>query len=203
MELSGKFHSHITVLCDDDQIPKLRDLCKQLRCVVTVIDLQKETKAQRDIMLTHHFFIGRGVYNSVNDIKHALQESCDILSLNGFEPVRTKLEHESLPTVTPSLNTYREVHFKCIMPASRRKDLIKLVRDMDDTLVPSNNPYETLDDGNITQFINKRFYDGTVEEADKSSDDIAAMLSALCTVKEVKRESVVYDSNLSHDKWWA
>ena len=203
MELSGKFHSHITVLCDDDQIPKLRELCKELRCVVTVIDLQKETQAQRDIMLTHHFFIGRGVYNSVEDIKHALQTSCDVLSLHGFNPVRTKLEHESLPTVEPSVETYREVHFKCILPAVKRDAFISAVRSMDDTLVPSNNPYETFDNGDITQFINKRYYDGTVEEADKQSDAVASMLSTMCTVKEVKRESIVYDSNLSHDKWWA
>ena len=203
MNIQGKFHSHITVICDNDHIPALKLLCKTLRCVITVIDLEKDTKSQRDIMLTHHFYIGRGKYNSVDEIKTELENACSILTQNGFNVVRTKLEHESLPTVTPSESTYREVHFKCIMPVADRDVILATVRSSNDTLVPSSNPYENLGDGNVTQFINKRFYIGSVEEADTESDEIASMLGTLCSVIEVKRESVVYDSNLSHDRWWA
>ena len=89
------------------------------------------------------------------------------------------------------------------MPADRREEIIEQMLKFDDTIVPSSNPFEKLKDGNIVQFFNKRYYEGTVEQVDDESLMIVAQLSTLCEVKDVKRESVVFDTNIEHDKWWA
>lgn len=203
MDLKGKFHSHITVMCDSDRIDELRLLCRQLYCKVTVIDLERGDRSQQDIMLTHYFHTKHGQYSSVEEIRSKLENDCVILKEHGFDAIRIKLEHESLPTNNPTADTYREIHFKCVMPSTERDAIIQRMAEFDSTIVPSSNPFEKLKDGNIVQFFNKRYYEGTVEEVDQSSVMIEDHLNTLCTVKEVKRESVVFDTNLEHDKWWA
>ena len=203
MKLEGKFHSHITVMCDESQIDDLRLLCRQLYCKVTVIDLERGDRKQQDIMLTHYFHTKHGQYSTVEEIRSRLENDCATLKENGFNAVRIKLEHESLPTNDPTADTYREVHFKCIMPSDDRDSIFQRMAEFDSTIVPSSNPFEKMKDGNIVQFFNKRYYEGTVEEVDQASNEIVAALNTMCTVKEVKRESVVFDTNLEHDKWWA
>ncbi|MFY0656148.1 MAG: hypothetical protein JXR12_05150 [Neptunomonas phycophila] len=154
-------------------------------------------------MLTHYFHTKHGQYSTVEEIRSRLENDCATLKENGFNAVRIKLEHESLPTNDPTADTYREVHFKCIMPSDDRDSIFQRMAEFDSTIVPSSNPFEKMKDGNIVQFFNKRYYEGTVEEVDQASNEIVAALNTMCTVKEVKRESVVFDTNLEHDKWWA
>lgn len=203
MTLEGKFHSHITVNCDMTRIDELKSLCKQLYCKVTVIDLEREDRRQQDVMLTHHFHTQHGHYSSVDEIRAKLERDCATLNGCGFPTLRIKLEHESLPTVAPNNENYREVHFKCVIPADQRDDVIERVAKFDNTVVPSSNPFEKRTDGTVVQFFNKRYYDGTVDQVDRLSEEIEQHLNTLCDVKEVKRESVVFDTNLNHDKWWA
>ena len=203
MNLTGQFHSHITVLCESKDIPKLKSLCGKLYCKVTVIDLKRDNRIQQDIMLTHYFHTEHGSYRTVEEIRSRLEDVCNILKNNNFNPVRTKLEHESLPTNAPSPETYREIHFKCVMNEKDRDNIIRQMSVFDNNIVPSSNPFEKLEDGKIVQFFNKRYYDGTVEGVDNQSELIVAHLNKLCDVKEVKRESIVFDTNIKHDKWWA
>jgi hypothetical protein len=189
--LVGKFHAHITVHTNQDfQPPK--------GWKTTIILLTKDNKDQKDIMITKHYMTGRNNIKTVQDIVNNIKNTSTMLSNNGISVIREKLEHESLPTISPAENFYRECHIKIRVPNNVKLNTI-------DNFVQSRNPME-LTENYSTVFLNSRYYNGSVQEIDanieKSVEEIKR-INTCCEILEIKKESTIYDTNLQLDKWWA
>ena len=119
---------------------------------------------------------------------------------------RIKLEHESLPSLDSfDKEHYHEVHIKLEIPESTfdadYQRLLELGRSH--CFVPSRNPFQRKG-GTVTQFANLRIYEGSHSSADATINAIVDAISKHgFSVKEVKRETVVYDTAHSQDAWWA
>ena len=138
-------------------------------------------------------------------IAEKLVEKISALATDGWQVIRAKLEHESLPSLGRYDAThYHEIHVKLRLPTTSYQRDYECLRSLGEQhqFVPSRNPLDTDDDG-VTQFVNQRIYAGTQADADSSVD---AMLVALkredFEVIEVKRETVVFDTDQQLDAWW-
>lgn len=204
--IDGKFHSHITVhVAGDAEIERLRDFCRARRVKLTVIDLDDfRGRAQRDVMTTQHYRIeGDG---AVRQILSELQALTGELGEAGFEVVRVKLEHESLPTLPVFDGTnYREIHIKLRIAPARFDEALAWLREVSGQwgFVPSSNP-RAIHGDHIVQFVNLRLYEGTLAETEAVVESLVEALTAHgLDVAEVKQETAVFDTNLDLDRWWA
>lgn len=191
-ELDGRFHAHLTILTDKPnfECPK--------GWKVTIILLRKGDVEQQDIMITKHFVKGTPKTPKTLSIYVDCERAKLELEYAGHKVIRTKIEHESLPTFAPSEAHYRECHVKIKKPVGTKLIAVP-------GFVESNNPMEVTDT-HSTVFLNARFYSGSVNEVDETVDsmiDQVRKLNPLCTILEAKKESAIYDSNLNLDKWWA
>lgn len=190
MNLKGKFHVHLTLLCNsfDSSLKSWK---------TTIIQLNKGEQEQLDVMLTKHYFVPSRKTQSLEDIKSDVAQAVVDVKKLGYRVVRVKLEHESLPTLAPSRENYRECHIKLKLP----KDY---VLDCPEGFVKSSNPLAQLAEHDV-YFINKRWYDGCVDSIEAEVAQAAAYVSQHNSVEvlEAKVESVVLDSNQMLDKWWA
>lgn len=177
--LKGKFHVHLTI---ENESPIKIKSWKQ-----TIVLLSKENRSQLDIMFTKHYFVPSIKTKTVDCIKKDVAKYVDFLEKLGVKVVRVKLEHESLPTNPPSVSHYRECHIKVF------EDKLQQIPD---GFVKSQNPVEK-----GVYFINKRWYSGGVDSIQKEVESVVTLLGD--AVKEVKVESIVYDTNKQLDKWWA
>jgi hypothetical protein len=188
--LTGKFHVHLTLLCNsfDSSLKSWK---------TTIIQLKKGEQEQIDIMLTKHYFIPSRKTQSLDDIKKDIAQAVQDVEQLGYKVVRVKLEHESLPTLPPSRENYRECHIKLKLPKG-------YVLDCPEGFVKSSNPLAQLDEYDV-YFINKRWYDGCVDsiEAEVKQAIPYVLENNTVVVLEAKVESVVLDSNQMLDKWWA
>lgn len=204
--ISGKFHSHITVkISNQSEVSRLREFCKKRRVKFTEIDLSDFSgREQKDIMITKHFLTdGKdAVYKIIDDLDSLSKEA----TKEGFEVVRVKLEHESLPTISRfDSNNYREIHIKLRVRKDEydwTMDFLKMYSKMYG-YVPSKNPAS--DKGEfLSQFVNVRYYDGTLSDTDDKVTKLVRFLTENgILVEEVKSETAVFDTNLSLDSWWA
>lgn len=204
--IDGKFHSHITVhVSGDDEIERLRMFCRERRVKLTVIDLENfRGRAQRDVMTTQHYRVeGSG---AVREIIESLRELTRELGEEGFEVVRVKLEHESLPTLPVfDGSNYREIHVKLRVDPARFDEELAWLREVSGRwgFVPSSNP-RAIHGDHIVQFVNLRLYEGTLEETEAVvADLVSALVARGLDVAEVKQETAVFDTNLDLDRWWA
>lgn len=189
--LVGKFHAHITVHTD-----------KEFECPkgwkTTIILLKKDGREQKDVMITRHFVLGSEKNPNLESIMNELHDTRKGLWGVGHNVIRVKLEHESLPTLSPTEITYRECHIKIKKPTET--NLITV-----DGFVESSNPMEVTTT-HSTVFLNARFYQGSVDNIDCAIDKVVEQLKALnpkCEILETKKETTVYDTNHGLDKWWA
>lgn len=190
--ITGKFHAHITIEGYNDGF-----ICPK-GWKNTIITLNKNNREQRDIMITRHFLHGSNKNPDFKSIEQDCNDAKLELENNGSIVTRIKLEHESLPTVDPTINNYRECHVKIKKPLNINLVLI-------DNFVESSNPMESHIDYSIV-FINARYYSGTVDDIDIKIDNQInefKILNPLCEVIEVKKESTIFDTNLELDRWWA
>ena len=179
MDLQGKFHVHLTVKNKTDfKLPTWKQ---------TIILLSNDNKEQLDIMFTKHYFIPSNKTKSVEDIKRDVDKYVKELNSRGIEVIRVKLEHESLPTLSPSESNYRECHIKV---------LENKLTSIPEGFVKSKNPIQ---EG--VYFLNKRWYVGDISDIEHEVDLVVEFLKE--AVIEVKLESIVFDSNKRLDKWWA
>ena len=208
----GRFHSHVTVhLGDPDEagdtdaaLARLRDLCQSRKVKLTVIDLARGDRRQRDVMTTcYHRHDGDDAVARIVEEMAALGRA---LSGAGFPVLRFKLEHESLPTLrrfTPE--RYREIHVKLSLPEADADTRLARLAELAPALgvVPSRNPLERRA-GRVIQFVNLRIYDGDLAACERRVDGVVAALEADgFTVLQVKRETTVLDTRRAHDAWWA
>ena len=201
MNLIGKFHSHITVL-DGSRASDILDI-NNIRHKATTIKLSGDGAEQIDVMITQHFHTRR--WGSYSNIKAEILRTKKILTDSGVAVIRVKIEHEDLPTIPPSEFNYRECHIKMRIPNSIYCGLIsKLSQDTKlNKFRLSNNPNEVKDEY-THHFLNARVYSGTIIEFDSNVQEAANHLRGLgVNVIEAKIESTIYDSRLSHDRWWA
>ena len=191
--LEGHFHAHITVRNDteDPYFPP-----KGWK--TTIIILNKADRSQRDAMITRHFMLGSEKTPDMLSIMAELDKASQSMTANGYEVLRSKLEHESLPTLPPSAETYREAHIKIRKPLSTK--LLPLGE-----FVQSRNAMETSDTHEVV-FLNARWYAGTVDAVDAYVDVAVKLFQEMnpdAEVLDVKKETTVFDTNLNLDKWWA
>jgi hypothetical protein len=204
-DLKGKFHAHITVLAKS--LAVLEAKAKANKAKTTVIYLQKGDSFQTDVMVTKYFFIKDDEDKTVFDFLEDLKEIAADIESGGMKVLRTKIEHESLPTLLPSKDHYWEMHFKCLIPFEDLEDIKAGIQESIPGMVPSTNVFSKKEQKAV-QFFNMRVYEGTEEQAMETFERLQSVLSTvmLCfhgELIESKREVIVYDSNHSHDEWWA
>ena len=203
--VAGKFHSHVTVAVEDDaQIERLRLWCRERKLKLTVIALERGTRAQRDVMTTQHYRVEAP--GAAAQILDALIAQCHALRQASMTPLRVKLEHESLPTLARfSPAQYREVHIKLRLPATSYQASLQALAALGQELgfVPSSNPNERGED-HVAHFVNMRLYEGTLAQADAR---IQGVLDALgergYEIAQVKAETTLLDTHHALDAWWA
>ena len=203
-DIGGIFHAHLTVLAASDQLPALDDLCRGQRVKLTIVDLEKDRRQQRDVMTTSYYH--ESSPGSLTRIIGKLNDLAHVLDTQGYPVVRAKLEHETRPTVASfSRAQYHEVHIKLAIPAEsfprRRQQLAELGKVKG--FVASNNPRERTD-GQVMQFVNLRIYEGDQAGADARVRELVTCLEAEgFVVRETKQETVIFDTHLELDEWWA
>lgn len=202
-DLKGDFHAHLTVSVDLADLDALRQTCLAQKVKLTVVELENlEGRTQTDVMATCYFRDFEP--GAVKRIAVKLAEMTIAFEAAGFDVIRAKLEHESLPSL-PAFDRehYHEIHVKLSIPAAEfdrvREDLLALGKQHD--FVPSRNPRDRRE-GLVTQFVNKRLYSGEQADADLAVSRMLAALEPMATVLEVKRETVVFDTMQQHDRWW-
>lgn len=192
MQLQGKFHAHITMGTQDVdfQPPK--------GWKTTIITLSRGDRHQKDVMITRHFMVGSEKNPTLDSVMADMEATTTEMSDRGYDVIRAKLEHEDLPTIAPSLDTYRECHIKIQKPIGTKLSTVT-------NYVQSRNPMETTTT-HETVFLNARYYNGTNEGVDGQIDSVVRTLGILnpdCKILEVKKETTVFDTNHKLDKWWA
>ena len=201
----GKFHSHITVEINEQaQLEQLKAWCRERKIKLTVIDLERQERTQRDVMTTQHYRIEEP--DAVAQIVDKLKALSLELEAHGYEVLRVKLEHESLPTLPRfSAHQYREVHIKLhLKPERYEQDMTRLKQlGQQQGFVPSSNPNERTHE-HIAQFVNMRLYDGELTQTEAKIEQVLEALQAHeLDVAQVKAETTILDTNLALDRWWA
>ena len=204
LALAGKFHAHLTVAAESSQWETLRQKCRQRKAKLTIVDLENLSgRSQTDVMATCYFQDPQA--GAVERITAELAATAEALEEAGFPVLRAKLEHETAPSL-PAFDRqhYHEIHIKLDLPADgcqrAYQQLLAMGKEHD--FVPSKNPFDRRGD-RVTQFVNKRLYDGDWSTADRSLEMLlAALREASFEVVEVKRETVVFDTNQQLDQWW-
>jgi hypothetical protein len=195
-ELKGKFHCHITYEIDNANEVKPPHSWKS-----TIVTLSKAARTMDDFMITKHYVIPSEKTPDLSALMSDVHNTT-IMLMTSNKVLRVKIEHESLPTVSPSQSTYREVHIRVLpyengYPADDFVLLEDWVRSS--TQLNGWNKQESF-------FVNRRFYSGSVEKVDAiiyKQLDVMKLLNPHHRFVEVKIESTIYDTNLYHDKWWA
>jgi hypothetical protein len=161
-------------------------------------------------MITHHYETGSRGLEDQFDIEALLRSREQLLRESGIRVTRLKLEYDAThanasPQDAPlavAVGIYTEVHIKCVVPSASRDALVATAAAAG--WHPSRNPFASLEDEQIVQFVNHRFYGATqLNSVDAAVDEIIPTLLAYASIIEIKYEVAVYDSNDDQDRWWA
>jgi len=203
--LVGKFHAHLTLALTGQQATACEEFCRQHRVKLTIVDLENLAgQKQTDVMTTSHF--RERTPGATTRITGQLIKLAESSEKAGFPVKRAKLEHESLPSLALFCqHQYHEVHVKLNLPSgnfeSNYDRLVRLGHELQ--FVPSRNPRQRTTEF-VTQFVNLRIYEGDHQAADTRVEQLVSRLKQQSfDVLEVKRETVVYDTNQAQDQWWA
>jgi len=207
--IRGKFHSHITLaLTSAEGREALAQYCREERVKLTLIELADfDTRQQTDVMTTEHY--RENGEDAVATIVGRLIERVGSLTEAGFEVLRVKLEHESRPTLERCREQqYGETHIKLAIPNEAFAEAMEWLREgaAQHHYVPSSNPRSRSEEETI-QFVNRRFYDHSLEAWDEAVAQWRQWLEAegpahQIRIVEVKSEMTLFDTNLSLDAWW-
>ncbi len=176
-----KAHFHITV--GDVDSEQLMSAAKLIGAKCTTIDLHRDTRSQRDRMLTKY---QKGVETD------KMLESVSLLTNAGFKVLRFKLEQmypdfESLLALDFDKQNYGEVHIKT--DASHSEVETNFFR------ISSNA--EEVD----YRFYNARLYDE--QDKQKFVEAYQKLLDNKVPVRSFHLERTVFDSFYNFDSWWA
>lgn len=204
--LCGKFHSHLTV--DAKSRAEAERAAALTGGKLTVIDLSRGERRQTDWMITHHYATGARGLEDQYDIEALLRARARQLEESGVKVLRAKLEYDLLHDrsdrgqVSAALdNIYTEIHVKCLLPGARRGELCQVASRLG--WHPSRNPFALREDGQLVQFVNRRFYGDTrLVDLDAAVDALMGPITTIVEVLEIKYETAVYDTNDQHDRWW-
>lgn len=205
--LTGKFHSHITI--EAHSTAEAERGAKLTYGKLTVIDLTRDGRSQTDYMITHHYETGSRGLEDQSDIEALLRSREQLLRESGLRVTRLKLEydathasnqpHDADPACAAGI--YTEVHIKCVIPPGERDALVAVSAAAG--WHPSRNPFAVRPDGQLVQFVNRRFYGAVrMAEVDAVVDELVPRLVSLAVIEELKYEVAVYDTNEHHDRWW-
>jgi hypothetical protein len=203
--ISGKFHAHITLRTKHPQSDPqyLRDLCRRNKVKVTIIELRNfDTQYEYHTIVTKHYKIDDK--DAVSLIITDLQGLVETFNHCGFEVIRTKLEHEDLPTINTEFS-YREYHYKLRLHKNEYDRTIEFLDKYSKQFnyYLSRNLIETKNNF-INQFITLRIFNETIEYADRKANLIHYFLEEYLDIMviEFKQETAVFDTNLGLDATW-
>lgn len=170
----SKNHYHLTVKCTAEQ---LMCLSKIIRAKPTSIDLHKDEHIQIDRMLTKY-------HRCLNTLKNKAKRDIETINAIGYEVIRLKIEEVVSSFTENDIDKY--VYLEGHIKVKSEKDLIPV----DGFILSGNN-----------QKTNTKFYNFRI----RNKLDYNRVFTNIHLVEgEVEREfeRVVYDSNVSHDRWW-
>ncbi|GBG14877.1 fumarate hydratase class I [Novimethylophilus kurashikiensis] len=196
---AGVFHAHFTL--QDGAVANLEDLPSGTK--VTLIDLERDTARQRDVMLTRYYRGGLEVRESI--LQAVKRDVGRMAEASGVPVIRAKLEFMGQFDCELTPLNYLEAHIKCQIPEGlflqEREKLAQLGVQYDFRL--SSNPRERKA-GVVAQFANIRVRTGA---ANAARERISRLTEVLKTsgfdVAGVHVELNVWDSNVQRDAWWA
>jgi hypothetical protein len=160
-------------------------------------------------MITHHYETGSRGLEDQSDIEALLRSRELLLRTSGVKVSRLKLEYDAThasnrpedaePATTSGI--YTEVHIKCIVSEAARSELVSTASGAG--WHPSRNPFATRADGEVVQFVNRRFY-GSVRlpDVDAAVDRFVPLVTPIALIDEIKYEVAVFDTNEKQDAWW-
>lgn len=206
--LAGKFHSHITI--EAQSLAEAERAAKLTYGKLTVVDLSRGDRTQRDYMITHHYETGSRGLEDQNDIEALMRSREKLLQECGVRVTRLKLEYDATHGGVDARDAelavcegiYTEVHIKCVVEPDARDALVS------DAAAsgwhPSRNVFASLADGRYVQFVNRRFYEvAGLAEVDAAVDALVPQLLTRSSIADLKYEVAVYDTNDAQDAWWA
>lgn len=212
--LEGNFHTHLTVAQEDAK--QAYELVREagISCRLDTIVLEGDGNIQYDPMLTlFHKTRQGGDTLTYSDIERQVFTIAQTLKTAGVDVQRVKIEHEEENTLPPSKEHYRECHICVKIPKHflrMFKEAVSKTSDLEDWRFSNTTRFE---EGDFCwQFVNKRFYEGTVDKVDKECWKATCRIWKILNkdfstcgakVELTKIETAVYDSNLNHDHWWA
>ena len=191
-ELKGTCHAHITIADDSTTF-----ICPK-GWKIAIIVLNNQIKTQKDVIITRHFGIGSTKTPTMNDIYDSVKYAIIELKEQGINILRAKLEHETLPSLEPCKEHYRECHLKFKHP--KNEPLITIPG-----YVASRNIMEEIDTHSIA-FLSARYYAGSLILVDTAIDiasETIKILNPKAELLSVHKESIVFDTNPEMDNWWA
>ena len=193
--MSEIYHSHITIECTAEEA---HAAAKMVKGKATVIHLENKYKSQQDIMITNYYVVGKKGLTTSYDVYNRLIEHEKTLADAGYSVLRSKLEKDILGKFSKTAyDQYYEIHMKYMLSLEELPSFKELAYNRG--WHPSTNPYQQNEDGTVVQFVNKRFTD--IDAIEPDIDETLSVLN-VAELRDVKRETVVYDSNVEHDKWW-
>ncbi|MEN0067525.1 MAG: hypothetical protein AAGA48_35665 [Myxococcota bacterium] len=207
--LEGRFHSHVTLRVPAALPADLRATLERLatahRAKLTVIELADlDRRVERDVMFTRYFVDDQP--GAVARIADDLRVTVTGLLEAHVEPIRVKIEHESLPSLEFfDAERYHEVHIKLSIDAEAFDETYAWLEQAgrDVGWRPSRNPYERRND-QVVQFVTLRAYKGDRAAVDARVLHAVTLLEVQGLVPvEIKRETTVLDTRRAHDAWWA
>lgn len=205
--LVGKFHSHMTI--EAASAAEAERAAKLTYGKLTVIDLTRDGRSQTDYMITHHYETGSRGLEDQSDIEALLRSRDQLLRESGVKVTRLKLEYDATHAsnrpydADPACDEgiYTEVHIKCVLDKAQRDALVTVSAAAG--WHPSRNPFAERADGQLVQFVNRRFYGSArLAAIDAVVDAIVPQLTGLARIEELKYEVAVYDTNEQRDRWW-
>lgn len=188
-EPSHRYHIHIT--SEDKKAPRGFKL--------TSVILEKKKVIEEHNMFTRTFVGTTDVQRDIEFMKSNFSKMFTNIQ-------RFKIELLNEPKYLDFYTdiNYREVHIKLNIPRNKFESVRELLKQNEDKFgySLSNNPKEIAEDY-VTQFVNKRYMNISEQEASNHLELVLKFLSELdVSIKEIKEEISVYDTNFDLDKWW-
>ena len=202
-------HYEIHVTVRTNEVERFQEVCKTIGVKPIILDLQKKSG---DVLCEVMTSSTISTYDkTVVEAKAAMVGICVLLTKEGFEVIRSKIETVPWHPLAPSEHngaqhfegSHFETHFGVVINSIEDvESLTDIARTF--KLHLSKNIFKRRPDGSYIQMVTYRSYDKVSEDFSLLVDQILKTMYAhhLTLDKLPKIEFAVYDTNHEHDLKW-